>query len=118
MLSVAVSEARLQDVCGEDPNWACRFALEQTNSAVTADAAEWLLGKPLTIIAIVVAALIVNRLARRAIKRGLRGLASGGVKERIGAARRRTPAALLDTQEVSVGPPSASRRWPPCCAAW
>jgi small conductance mechanosensitive channel len=102
MLFVAVSEARLQDVCGQDPNWACRAALEQTNSSGTAQAAEWLLGKPLTIIGIILVALIVNRLARRALKRGLRGLASGGVKERIGAARRRTPSALLDTQEVSV----------------
>jgi moderate conductance mechanosensitive channel len=102
MLLVAVSEARMQDVCGQDPNWACRVALEQTNASGAAHAAEWLLGKPLSIIAIILAALIVNRLARRALKRGLRGLASGGVKERLGAARRRTPAALLDTQEVSV----------------
>jgi moderate conductance mechanosensitive channel len=102
MLFAAVSEARLHDVCGQDPNWSCRVALEQTDSAGFASAAEWLVGKPLSILAIVIAALIVNRLARRALKRGLRGLASGGVKERLGAARRRTPAALLDTQEVSV----------------
>ena len=98
----AVSEARLQEVCGEDVDWACKAALEQTGSNAIAQAAEWLLGRPLTIVGIILAALVINRLARRALKRGLRGLASGGVKERLGAARRRTPAALLETQEVSV----------------
>ena len=76
MLFAAVSEARLHDVCGQDPNWSCRVALEQTDSAGFASAAEWVVGKPLSILAIVIAALIVNRLARRALKRGLRGLAS------------------------------------------
>ncbi|HEX8101838.1 MAG TPA: mechanosensitive ion channel family protein [Solirubrobacteraceae bacterium] len=65
-------------------------------------AVEFLVGKPLTILAILLGALIVNRLARRAVKRTLRGLHSGGVKERLGALRHRAPAALLETEEVSL----------------
>ncbi len=98
----AVSEARLRRVCGDDPGFACEETLDATGSRPLALAAEFLLGKPLTILAIVAGALIVNRLARRTIKRGLRGLHSGGVRERLGAVRRRAPAALLETEELSL----------------
>jgi small-conductance mechanosensitive channel len=63
---------------------------------------EFLLGAPLAIVAIVIAALAINRFARRALKRTLRGLHSGGVRERLGAVRRRTPDALLETEELSI----------------
>jgi small conductance mechanosensitive channel len=102
LVLAAISDARLERVCGEDPGWACRETLEQTNSKPASLAAEFLLGKPLTILAIVVGAMIVNRLARRAVRRGLRGLHSGPIKERLGAMRRRTPAALLQTEEISL----------------
>jgi small conductance mechanosensitive channel len=98
----AVSDRRLERVCGEDPNFACRETLEATGSKPLSVAADFLLGKPLTILAIVLGAVVVNRLARRLIRRGLRGLHSGGVKERLGAVRRRTPNALLETEEISL----------------
>jgi small-conductance mechanosensitive channel len=97
---LAVSQ--LQQACGDDPGWVCKTTFEQTGSDTLAIAAEWLLGKPLSILAIALVAVIVNRLARRAIKNGLRGLSNGGVKERLGAFRRRTPASLLETGEVSL----------------
>ncbi len=31
VILAAVSDARLERVCGEDPGWACRETLEQTN---------------------------------------------------------------------------------------
>ena len=64
--------------------------------------ADWLLGPPLRIVLILVAAVIVNRLGRRAVKRSLTKLHSGAVRERMGAMRKRTPAALLETGETSV----------------
>jgi small-conductance mechanosensitive channel len=63
---------------------------------------DFLLGAPLSILAIVIGSLIVNRLSRRALKRALRGLHSGGVRERLSAVRRRTPDALLETDEISI----------------
>jgi moderate conductance mechanosensitive channel len=66
------------------------------------DVADWLLGPPLRILAILVVAFIANRLGRRAVKRSLTKLHSGAVRERMGAVRRRTPAALLETGETSV----------------
>jgi len=66
------------------------------------DLTDWLLGPPLKIVLILLAAAVLNRLARRAVKRSLTRLHSGAVRERMGAMRRRTPAALLETGETSV----------------
>jgi small-conductance mechanosensitive channel len=66
------------------------------------DLTDWLLGPPLKIALILLAAAVLNRLARRAVKRSLTRLHSGAVRERMGAMRRRTPAALLETGETSV----------------
>jgi small conductance mechanosensitive channel len=63
---------------------------------------DWLLGPPLRIILIVLGAAILNRVARRAVKRSLTRLHTGAVRERMGAMRRRTPAALLETGETSL----------------
>jgi moderate conductance mechanosensitive channel len=98
----AVSEARMEDVCGTDPGFFCREVLNRTDDRGLAELADTLLGTTLTVAAIVVAALIVNRLVSRSIKRGLRTLHSGAVRERLGALRRRAPSALLETDEMSV----------------
>jgi moderate conductance mechanosensitive channel len=66
------------------------------------DLTDWLLGPPLKIVLILLAAAVLNRLARRAVKRSLTRLHSGAVRGRMGAMRRRTPAALLETGETSV----------------
>ena len=66
------------------------------------DVTDWLLGPPLKIVLIVIAAMILNRVARRAVKRSLTRLHTGAVRERMGAMRRRTPAALLETGETSL----------------
>jgi moderate conductance mechanosensitive channel len=66
------------------------------------DLTDWLLGPPLKIVLILIAAAVVNRVARRAVKRSLTRLHTGAVRERMGAMRRRTPAALLETGETSL----------------
>jgi small-conductance mechanosensitive channel len=66
------------------------------------DLTDWLLGPPLKIVLILIAAAFLNRLARRAVKRSLTRLHTGAVRERMGAVRRRTPAALLETGETSL----------------
>jgi len=98
----AVSDDRLTSVCGEDPGFFCREVLNRTENRTLAEVADFLIGKPLTILAIILGALIVNRLVSRAVKRGLRSLHSGAVRERIGAVRRRTPGALLETEVTSL----------------
>jgi small conductance mechanosensitive channel len=101
-LLAQVSEERIQRVCGEDAGWFCRHVLEWTENRTLAEAADFILGKPLTILAILVVAVIVNRLARRGMKRALRTLQSGAVQERLGQLRSAAPDALLETQEHSL----------------
>jgi moderate conductance mechanosensitive channel len=98
----AVSAERREQVCGEDPGWFCRHVLDWTESRTLAELADLALGKTLTILAILVGALIVNRIARRAMKGTLRTLQSGAVQERLGALRSATPDALLETREHSL----------------
>jgi small conductance mechanosensitive channel len=68
----------------------------------TTDIVEFLVDKPLKIVAIVVLAFIANRIARRGMKRALRTLQSGAVQERLGSLRAATPDALLATTEHSL----------------
>jgi moderate conductance mechanosensitive channel len=96
------SPEELEAACGPDPGWFCRQALELTGNRGAAEIADFLIGKPLTILFIVALAVVANKLARRAVKGALRGLGHGAVKEHLGAVRRYTPDALLETQETSI----------------
>jgi small-conductance mechanosensitive channel len=98
----AVSAGRLKDVCGDDAGFFCREVLNRTDNRTLAELSDHMLSTGLTIVAILVVALFINRLVGRGVKRALRSLHSGAVRERLGALRRRTPAALLETDEMSL----------------
>ena len=98
----AVSTDRLNSVCGDPPGFFCREVLNRTENRTLAEIADFIIGKPLTIVAILIGALVVNRLVGRTVKRGLQTLHSGTVRERIGAVRRRAPGALLETEVTSL----------------
>jgi small-conductance mechanosensitive channel len=102
VLFAEVSSQSLNAACGDTPGWICRQTLELTGDRTTAEAADFLLGKPLAIMLIVVLAAVANRLARRGVKRTLRGLQRGAIQERLGAVRRATPDALLETGQMSL----------------
>jgi small conductance mechanosensitive channel len=55
--------------CGTSPSWVCRKTYEVTDSDTWAHLVDWIVAKPLTILVIVLAAWIVNRVLRRAIGR-------------------------------------------------
>jgi small conductance mechanosensitive channel len=97
-----VSAQRLEEVCGADPGWFCRQALDLTGDRTVAEAADFLIGKPLTILCIILVAAVVNRLGRRAVRQALRSLQTGAVQERLGAVRRAAPASLLETGQMSL----------------
>ncbi len=98
----AVSVDSVRQACGDSPGWVCRSVLNWTGQRTLAELADFIIGKPLTILAIVIGALIVNRLARRGMKSALQTLRSGAVQERLGSMRASTPAALLHTHEHSL----------------
>jgi small conductance mechanosensitive channel len=98
----AVSTDRLTSVCGDPPGFFCREVLDRTENRTLAEIADFIIGKPLKILVIVLGAVIVNRFVTRAIRRALETLHSGPVRERIGAVRRRTPGALLESEVTSL----------------
>ncbi|MDQ3306586.1 MAG: mechanosensitive ion channel family protein [Actinomycetota bacterium] len=61
-----------------------------------------LLATPLRIVFIVILALLATRLARKAIKRFVRGFEQPDVQRTLGSIRNRTPAALLTTGPVNL----------------
>jgi small conductance mechanosensitive channel len=98
----AVSAGQMRVTCGQDPSWVCRSVLDWTDNRRLAEAADFIIGRPLKIIAILAIAWVVNRLARRGVKGVLRTLRSGALQERVGSLRAATPAALLQTSEHSL----------------
>jgi small conductance mechanosensitive channel len=98
-----ISASQLRDTCGQDPGRVCREILQRTENRTLAEIADVLLGRTaLTIVLILLAALIGNRLVGRAIDRALRSLSSGVVREGVGAVRRRAPDALLEPSQTSL----------------
>jgi len=97
-----ISPAQLRESCGQEPALLCREILERTENRTLAEIADTVLGTPLTITLIVIAAFVANRLVGRVINRALRSLSSGVVRERVSAVRRRTPGALLETPAPSL----------------
>ena len=94
--------ADLVDACGADPGWACEHVYDWTGSKWWANAAEWLLAKPITILAIVLVASIVARVVRWFITRAMRRLmaaADGGSAGRLG---RHTSSVLLSAGDDSL----------------
>jgi moderate conductance mechanosensitive channel len=94
--------AQLAEACGEEPSWVCRQTYEWWEKEWIARAADFLIGKPLSIALIVLGALVLSRLGRRGVKTALRSLRSGAVQERLGSMRKLTPDALLETQETNL----------------
>jgi small conductance mechanosensitive channel len=97
-----ITPAQLHHTCGRDPDFACRELLQRTENRTLAQIADVVVGTPLAIALIVVGALIANRLAGRAIDRGLRSLGSGVMRERVSAVRRGGPGAVADTPEATL----------------
>jgi small conductance mechanosensitive channel len=79
------------DACGSDPGTVCEFVYELTDSELVADFAAWAV-RPLTAIAILLAAWVVNRLARKAIDRFIERL----IKDREDKAEERRKAEVDD----------------------
>ena len=99
----------LDAACGPDPSFICREVLDRTNSEWLAEVADLLFAKPLTIALIVVVALVVNYLARRAVGRFVGAMAgerqpSRRLKRRLRGSKVAAvlPSTALDTGTLSL----------------
>jgi moderate conductance mechanosensitive channel len=73
-------DAGLTEACGEKPGAVCEAVWNATKSEGWAKAADWFIGRPLTILLILLVAWIVARLARRAVRKAVRRLISSNGK--------------------------------------
>ncbi|MBW3665193.1 MAG: mechanosensitive ion channel family protein [Actinobacteria bacterium] len=75
--------------CGEEPTLLCEWVFGQTNSEGWSKAADFLLGRPLKVVFVLVLAWFVNRLIRRAIKRFVQEMQEPQTRQRLGTLKRR-----------------------------
>lgn len=88
--------------CGTDPSWACTWVYDLTGSKTWAGLADWFVAKPVSIIAILAVAFVVNRLLRVVVGRAAHRMTDPTPSRSMGRLRARTPAVLLKTEDVSV----------------
>lgn len=102
LLLLAQAPGAQSTVCGDGPNWACDRVYEWAGSSLWAQTADWVVAKPLTILAIVLVALLVNRLGRFVVKRVVLRTTDRERGERYQKIRARAPEALLRTGQTNL----------------
>lgn len=75
---------QLTDACGDDPGAICEWVLEQTDNEFLASVADWVLAKVVPSVLILIGALIVVQVVRRAVHRSTRRLAKATSASRLG----------------------------------
>ena len=96
------SLSNLDQACGIEKSWACRWIYDWTGSDTWAGVADWVIAKPLAILVVVLVAILASRVSRWIIKRSMLRFTDAGHQERVARLRRRTPDALLRTDEWNL----------------
>src|SRR6516225_5013220 len=90
--------AQAAPACQPTDSWVCEAVFDRTQSTWWAHAAEWFVSIPLAIIAILLAAWLINRIVRRMIKRSMQRMLEPGVHRPTRWLRDKSPEVLLRTQ--------------------
>jgi small conductance mechanosensitive channel len=99
-MRLVIDPQQLADTCGPDPSWLCQQVLESTNgNEFLARSADFLLAKPAQIVLILLVAVVVNRLVRRAIRAFTERIAAGRARSVTQSIRSHTPSLLTSTAE-------------------
>ncbi len=83
------------DVCGADPSWLCRWMWERTGNELVSSASDWLIGRPLKIVIILLATFLASRLARRVVRGLSERIAKTSTHQRLQKIRSHGPGKLL-----------------------
>lgn len=92
----------LVDACGDDPSGLCRWIYERWGNADVATFVDWVVDRPLRIVLIVLAALIVTRIVRRAVRRFAEHLTSEATKNRLQRVGRGRAGRLLVDETIAA----------------
>lgn len=91
------------DACGPDEVGICEWVYDTTGGNETiAKAADWLIGRPLLIVSVVVGAWVLRVVARRLIRRGVRRMMVPPVAVQKGMVALGAPAPELDSVEQEI----------------
>ncbi|HEX9889612.1 MAG TPA: mechanosensitive ion channel family protein [Nitriliruptorales bacterium] len=100
-LVLTTQATEVTEVCGiAAPSGLARFVCERTGSTLWTGAAEWLVGKPLKIVFVLVLAWLGNRLARRGIRRLVTQMQDPETRARLGRFRERARINVLSTDRI------------------
>ncbi len=94
--------ANLDEACGDEPSWACEQVFDWTGNQTLAGFVDWFVAKPLAILAIVVGALLVSRLARVIVRRVMRRRADPAEPGRLSWLTSKAPSALQATESWNL----------------
>lgn len=93
--AVTSDDSGLFDACGSDPNSVCRWVFEQTDNSFLAIVAEWVVARIVPVLLILVGALVVSRLLKRAIGKLIDRMAAVPKDSRLDALRSKGPGRFL-----------------------
>jgi len=98
-LSVLAQAAQPESVCGnaDQTNALCEWLLDRTGNEFLARASDIVVVRPAKIVLIALLALVLNALARRGIRRFVRGMQGERLRRRVVSLRERAPDVLLTT---------------------
>ena len=98
MIDVILAADTVAEVCGADPSFVCELVFDSTGNSTAADLADFMV-QPAKVLLILVAAWVINRLARRGINRSIAGFVDSQTKR------------LADSEQPAADRDSAPRRF-------
>jgi len=70
-MQAAAPDPALQDVCGDSPSAVCTWVWDETGNEVLTRVLDWLIGRPLEALVILLVAWVVARIVRRTIRKAI-----------------------------------------------
>jgi small-conductance mechanosensitive channel len=96
----------LTDACGEEPGGVCEAVWDATSNETLAMVADWIIGKPLTVVVILLVAWLLSWIARRQVRRAIARL----IRVDRDTAARALQKVRVPTPNVTVEDPRRSAR--------
>ena len=62
-------DGTLADACGDEPGAICEWVWERTSNETLAGIADWLIGRPLSVVFILLVAWLVAKIVRRIVRK-------------------------------------------------
>ena len=111
------SLSNLDEACGDDKSWACRWIYDWTGSDTWAGVADWIVAKPLAILVILLTAFLANRLARWLIKRTMHRITDPNHQRAPGPHPQAAPPTPCCAPTSGTSAPRPGSRPSPRCSA-